>query len=143
VFDGVCFAADGFFGPAILQKHGIPYAQDVAGQLRSLQALAEREERFFLPGHGDLTPREQLADVLHANVTAIERSTAAVQAALPGDLATVGRRVAHTLGLVFAGIPQHAVFTSALSAHLSYLAAHGMAQIALEDGIMIWKLAQT
>ena len=143
VFTGVCFAADGFFGTTILQKHGIPYAQDVAGQLRSLQALAERDERFFLPGHGDLTTREQLANVLHANVAAIERSTAAVQAALqePGDLTTIGRRVAHTLGLVFAGIPQHAVFTSAVSAHLSYLVAQGRANVTLEDGALIWKLA--
>lgn len=142
VFDSVCFAADGFFGTAILQKHGIPYAQDVAGQLRSLRALAEREERFFLPGHGELATREQLADVLHANLAAVERSTAAVQAALQelGDLATIGRRVAQTLGLVFAGIPQHAVFTSAVSAHLSYLAAQGVAQPALEDGSLLWKL---
>ncbi len=141
IYDGVCFAADGFFGAAVLQKHGIPYAQDVTGQLRSLQTLAEREERFFVPGHGDLTMREQLADVLHANVAAIERSTAAVQAALhePGDLSTIGRRVAQTLGLVFAGISQHAVFTSAVSAHLSYLTTQGMAQIILEDGALIWK----
>jgi glyoxylase-like metal-dependent hydrolase (beta-lactamase superfamily II) len=141
VFEDVCFAADGFFGTAILQKHGIPYAQDIAGQLRSLHALAERDKRFFLPGHGELTTRAQLADVLHANVTAIERATAVVRDALhePGDLATIGRRVAHALGLVFAGIPQHAVFMSAVSAHLGYLAAQGLAQVALEEEGLIWK----
>src|SRR3954471_6539241 len=56
--DGVCFAADGFFGTAILQKHGIPYAHDVGAQLGSLDRLAARADLFYLPGHGDLATRD-------------------------------------------------------------------------------------
>jgi glyoxylase-like metal-dependent hydrolase (beta-lactamase superfamily II) len=138
--DGVCFAADGFFGPAILAKHGIPYAHDVGAQLGSLDRLAARGELFLLPGHGDLTPRDALEEVLAANHAAITRGTELVRAALaePGELHAVARRVGRALGLSFAAIPQHAVFVSAVSAHLAYLEAQGVARAVLEDDGLIW-----
>jgi len=142
-FDGVCFAADGFFGPAILQKHGIPYAQDVGAQLASLGRLAARNELYFLPGHGDLTPRDQLEELLAVNQAAIEHASATVRAALaePGDLLAVARRVRAALGLQLAAIPQYAIFVSAVSAHLGYLAQQGQAQLVLGEEGMIWQAA--
>lgn len=139
--DGVCFAADGFFGPAILQKHGIPYAQDVAAQLASLHTLAARGERCYLPGHGELTPRDQLEELLAVNQAAIEHASATVHAALaqPGDLLAVARRVRAALGLNLTLIPQYAIFVSAVSAHLGYLAGQGAAHVALDEEGMIWR----
>ena len=139
--DGVCFAADGFFGPAILQKHGIPYAHDVGAQLASLDRLAARGDLFFLPGHGDLAARDDLEDVLAANQAAISRSTECVHAALAesATLHAVARRVQQALGLSLPAIPQYAIFVSAVAAHLSYLEARGRAQVALEDAGMVWR----
>jgi glyoxylase-like metal-dependent hydrolase (beta-lactamase superfamily II) len=122
--DGVCFAADGFFGPAILQKHGIPYAHDVGAQLASLDRLAARAEMFYLPGHGDLIARDALEEAL----------------AEPGELTAVARRVQAALGLSLAGIPQYAIFVSAVAAHLSYLEAQGQARVELADAGMVWRL---
>ena len=48
--DGVCFVADGLFGPAVLEKHGIPYAHDVGAQLASFAAIARRGDAFFPAG---------------------------------------------------------------------------------------------
>jgi glyoxylase-like metal-dependent hydrolase (beta-lactamase superfamily II) len=139
--DGVCFAADGFFGPAILQKHGIPYAHDVGAQLGSLDRLAARADRFYLPGHGDLVARDALEEALATNQAAIARSTEVVHAALaePGELTAVALRVQRALGLSLAGIPQYAIFVSAVAAHLSYLEAQGQACVALEDAGMVWR----
>jgi glyoxylase-like metal-dependent hydrolase (beta-lactamase superfamily II) len=139
--DGVCFAADGFFGPLVLQKHGIPYAHDIAAQLAALETLSGRGDLFFLPGHGDLTERELLGEALAANRAAIERSTALVRKALatPGDLPTIAGRVRRALGLALAGIPQYAIFISAVAAHLSFLEANGAARVALEDEGMVWR----
>jgi glyoxylase-like metal-dependent hydrolase (beta-lactamase superfamily II) len=139
--DGVCFAADGFFGPAILQKHVIPYAHDVAAQLATLHTLAIRDDLYFLPGHGDLTPRDDLEEALAANQAAIERGSQLVLAALaePGDHHAVARRVRGELGLNLAGIPQYAIFASAIAAHLSYLEAQRLASVTLEDEGMIWR----
>lgn len=141
VVDGVCFAADGFFGPAILQKHGIPYAQDVAGQLASLDRLAARDDLMFLPGHGDLTSRGDLEELLATNHAAIVRASYLVYAALgqPGDLLTIAQRVRASLDLQFVAIPQYAIFVSAVSAHLGYLAGQGRAQVDLEERGMIWQ----
>jgi glyoxylase-like metal-dependent hydrolase (beta-lactamase superfamily II) len=141
--DGVCFAADGFFGPAILQKHGIPYAHDIAAQLDSLTRLARRDELFFLPGHGELATRDNLEEVIAANQSAIEHSSEVVQHALTeqGTLFAVGGRVQRALSLEFAGIPQYAIFLSAVSAHLSYLEAQGRAQVALAEEGMLWSAA--
>jgi glyoxylase-like metal-dependent hydrolase (beta-lactamase superfamily II) len=139
--DGVCFAADGFFGTAILQKHGIPYAHDVGAQLGSLDRLAARADLFYLPGHGDLATRDALEEVLAANQAAITHSTQIVRKALaePGELTAVARRVRAALGLGLAGIPQYAIFVSAVAAHLSYLEARGQARVELEDAGMVWR----
>ncbi len=140
VFDGVCFAADGFFGPVVLAKHGIPYAHDVAAQLAALDRLAARDERFFLPGHGELTERGDLDAALAANRAAIERAATAVCDALtaPGDTFEIARRVRRILGLTIAGLPQYAIFTSAVAAYLSYLEARGTATLAMTDDGAVW-----
>jgi glyoxylase-like metal-dependent hydrolase (beta-lactamase superfamily II) len=139
--DGVCFASDGFFGPAVLQKHGIPYAHDVGAQLVALDTLAKRSDAVFVPGHGALATRAELGDALAANRTAIENGTRLVLEALgePGDHPAVTRRVQHALGLVFGGIPQYAIFASVIAAHLSYLEVQGRASVALEDSGMVWR----
>lgn len=139
--EGVCFAADGFFGPAILQKHGIPYGHDIAAQLASLERLSRRDERWFLPGHGNLVERPMLEDTLGANQAAIESGSRAVGHALaePGGLEVVARRVRQALGISLAAIPQYAIFVSAIAAHLSYLEAQGAAQVALEDEGLVWQ----
>jgi glyoxylase-like metal-dependent hydrolase (beta-lactamase superfamily II) len=139
--DGVCFAADGFFGTAILQKHGIPYAHDVGAQLASLDRLAARGDLFFLPGHGELTTRDALEEILAANQAAIARGARLVREALaePGELHAVARRVQRALGLSLFAIPQYAIFVSAVAAHLAHLEAQGLAQVALEDEGMIWR----
>lgn len=139
--DGVCFAADGFFGQEVLEKHGIPYAQEVDGQISSLRRLAERPERWFVPGHGTLTPQSELAAAVAVNLAAIERATQAVHAALaePGDLAAIARRVAGTLGLTIAGIPQYAIFLSVVAAHLGALETRGQAQVKLASDGIVWQ----
>jgi len=141
VFDGVCFAADGYFGPEVLSKHGIPYAHDVAAQLASLERLAMRKERFFLPGHGALTPQNELDAAIRSNRLAIERAMHTVRDALvePGDTLTVARRVQRALGLTITGLPQYAIFVSAVAAHLSHLASTGAAMLVMTDEGAVWR----
>lgn len=140
-FDGVCFVADGFFGPAILEKHGIPYAHNVQAQLASFDGILQRGEQYFLPGHGDLLVRETLADVITMNRSAVERSSQIVFTALaePGDVFTVARRVQQALELKLAGIPHFVIFVSAVAAHLTYLEAQGRAQVLFDERGMIWQ----
>lgn len=138
--DGVCIAADGFFGPAVVAKHGIPYAYDIAEQLASLDALAGLDAAWFLPGHGALASRADLPEHLAANRAAIERSREIVLAALaePGDLAAITARVLTALDQRPAGIPQYAIFSGAVAAYLSHLEQQGLARAELRGLELIW-----
>jgi glyoxylase-like metal-dependent hydrolase (beta-lactamase superfamily II) len=141
VYEGVAFVADGFFGPVVLAKHGVPYAQEIAGQLRSLDTLAARSEALFVPGHGEVATQASLPDVLAANRAAIEKTSSVIVTALnePAELSTIGRRVQHALALQISGIPQYAIFLSAISAHLAYLETQGRARVELSEAGMVWR----
>jgi glyoxylase-like metal-dependent hydrolase (beta-lactamase superfamily II) len=149
--EDVCFAADGFFGPGVVAKHGILFAHDVAAQLASFARLAGREEAWFLPGHGTLTPRSALPEALEANRRATLEAGDLLLAALaePGGHAEVAARVysllAERAGRPAAeqsvggmGIPQYAVFAGAIAAHLSYLEAAGRVRVELDSGGLLW-----
>lgn len=139
--DEVCFAADGFLGPKIVAQHGIPYTHDVAEQLASLERIAARPERFFLPGHGELVERDELDAVLQINRDAIERSSKLVHAMLTqaGSISAVTAQVASQMGRTFNNLAQHAIFQSVVAAHLSYLESCGKAEQILEQGEARWR----
>jgi glyoxylase-like metal-dependent hydrolase (beta-lactamase superfamily II) len=139
-YEGVCFAADGFLGPAVLAKHGVPYAYDIDAQLASLERLASRDERFFLPGHGELTSRAELGPTLAANRAAIEGSASEVLAALadPGTVDAITGRVLRAIGRSPVGIPQYAIFVGAVAAYLSQLEGQGRARAELGLEGVVW-----
>jgi glyoxylase-like metal-dependent hydrolase (beta-lactamase superfamily II) len=150
-YEDVCFAADGFFGPEVVAKHGILFAFDVAAQLASFERLATRSEAWFVPGHGTLTPRSELAAALEANRSAtLEASDVLLHAlAAPGSHADVAARVYALLAeragrpaaeqsVATMGIPQYAVFAGAIAAHLSYLEAAGRVRVELDHSGLVW-----
>lgn len=149
IYDGVCFAADGFFGHSIINKHGILYAHDIALQLATFERLMQRSDAYYLPGHGDLTPASEIAAVLHANRAATLHATDLVRAAVgePGDTTAITARVLQAFeqqqaedgAAPAATIPQYAIFASAVVAHLSYLEQQGAVQVVLRDRQLLWQ----
>ncbi len=152
VYEGVCFAADGFFGESIINKHGILYAHDIALQLATFDRLMQRSEAWYLPGHGDLTPASAIQAVLAANRVATEHATDLVLAAVgqPGDTTAITARVlqafeqeiAATAGetsLPAQTIPQYAIFAGAVVAHLSYLEQQGVVEVVLAERQLLWQ----
>ncbi|MCG8347871.1 MAG: MBL fold metallo-hydrolase [Chloroflexales bacterium] len=141
VCDGVCFATDSYFGTAVLVKHSIPYAHDIAAQLASIERLATRDEAWFLPGHGQLSPRSEMNELLEANRAAVQRSSDLVLQTLtePGDVAAITARVLRALGHALPGIPQYVIFAGAVMAHLSYLEQQGAARVELTTEGVLWR----
>jgi glyoxylase-like metal-dependent hydrolase (beta-lactamase superfamily II) len=139
--DGVCFAADGFFGSAVLHKYGIPYAHDVAAQHSALKTLAAVDAECFLPGHGNLVTRAELDPILDANRTAIETAGRLIHALLaePADMSTLYLRVMQQLGYTPASLPHYAVFSGAIAAHLSFLEHQHLIELTLRDGVPYWQ----
>lgn len=138
--DGVCYAADAFFGAQIVAKHVLPYAQHAGQQLQSLATLAARDEAWYVPGHGEVLARADLATTLEVNRAAIERVTQVVFDLLtePADLHTLGRRVRAALGIEIGAVAQYAVFLSGVAGHLARLAHEGRAELVLNDGL-VWR----
>lgn len=139
--DGVCLAADGFFGPAVLAKHGgVPYTHDVAAQLASLAVLGQLEADWFVPGHGAVAARAEIGEQLAANEVAVRGASDLVRAALneAGDLAEITSRVLGMIGHSLAGVAQYAIFSGAVGAHLTYLEQQGEARLELVATRLIW-----
>jgi len=138
----VCYAADAFFGPEVLDKYEIPFTHDVAGQLDTLARAEGWPYEVFVPGHGPPVPREQLPAVLEANARAVRRATERVRDAV-GSGATsdeVVHRVATTLRSPPANPSTYFLLRSTVMAHLAYLLEAGELQWTLEGGTFRWAL---
>jgi glyoxylase-like metal-dependent hydrolase (beta-lactamase superfamily II) len=149
-FDGVCFAADGYFGADVIAKHGMLYAHDIAAQLATFERLTTRTESWFLPGHGALIPHAELGAALDANRAVTEQVSAMLLQAIaePCDLTEATARVLHMLdrpidsaeaGQARMAIPQYAVFAGGIMSHLSYLEQQGKARATLERRGLVWR----
>jgi glyoxylase-like metal-dependent hydrolase (beta-lactamase superfamily II) len=49
----VCFAADAYFDPPVVDKHGVPYMVDYLATCRSADSLRSVQAAWFVPGHGE------------------------------------------------------------------------------------------
>lgn len=134
----VCYCSDGLFGPRILEKYGIPFTADVAQQLESIARLQETDYRVYLPAHG--APTEDVAALVDANRSAIERAVEAVYLACDpaAELSEILARVAALLDLNFANIPQFFLMRTTVAAYLAYLVAQGRVKVWLEGHRLWW-----
>lgn len=140
--DGVCFAADSFFGDAVLEKYGIPYAHDVNAQLASFDAIANVDAHTWIPGHGVLTNRAGLGETLMRNRHAITQAKALVTTACqqPRSVQEIVAVVQQTLGLPSTALAQYAVFASGIAAYLAALHADGVLDVMLTEAGPLWQV---
>jgi glyoxylase-like metal-dependent hydrolase (beta-lactamase superfamily II) len=59
--DGVCFAADAYFDPVVVDKHGLPYMVDFEQTLASAKSLSQIQGACYVPGHGSPTDNPRSA----------------------------------------------------------------------------------
>ncbi|MDQ7801560.1 MAG: MBL fold metallo-hydrolase [Armatimonadota bacterium] len=139
-FGPVCYAADSFFGPEVLEKYEVPFTHDVAGQLDTLERLRGWPYEWFVPGHGAPVGRPDLARVLDANVRAVRQATERVRRAV-GSGATadeVVHRVAEQLRLPPTNPSTYFLLRATVMAHLTYLLEAGQLSWVLDRGALRW-----
>lgn len=135
--DDVLLAADAVFGKDVLAKYPLPFGQDIAGQLRSFEVVARADVRVALPGHGELT--SDPAGLAALNVAAVERATAAVQAACTGGgLEDVLAGTCEALGIAMNDLARYHLNQCTVAAYLSYLRAEERVVLRLEHGRLRW-----
>lgn len=150
LYDGVCFAADGFFGSEIVARHGVLYAHNVVEQLATFARLATYDAQWYLPGHGAPVAAADLAATLDTNRTATHAATELIYAAVrePAPLDTVVARVYRQLHAAEPGatlrkltVPQFAVLAGGVAAHLSMLEQAQRVRLNLGEDGLYWQQA--
>lgn len=141
VVEGICYAADSFFGEAVLGKYGVPYAHDVNAQIASLTQVGQLDVTHWIPGHGVLTGRDAIADTLAINHKAIATSKMMVTAACGSgaSLQQIVATVQRALGVTSSAMAQYAVFASGISAYLSALHFDGLVVVELGADGPLWR----
>jgi len=139
--EGVCFAADAFFPPEVLDKYGIPFYVDIDQTLATLAALPALPYRVFAQGHGDAYDRDSLEQVLDYNIARVEtiRDLAGAALATPADDSQVLQHVADALGL---RIEQPAIYyltRTTIHACLNSLRRAGLAELSLVENRLVWQ----
>lgn len=142
--DGVLFAADAFFGPEALAKHGVPYLVDAGRARQTLRWLQSARADWFVPGHG-----EALADpapVLAANLDVLDRALDWVRRRLRQGAVSTGDLLAEfaaAFGLRVADPVSYVLNRTALLGLLSTLERAGEATVAVEGARWWWAAGGT
>ncbi|MFZ9858675.1 MAG: MBL fold metallo-hydrolase [Roseiflexaceae bacterium] len=141
VIDDVCFAADGFFGAAVLRKYGLPYAHDVQAQLASFDVVRACDVTKWIPGHGELQSRESIAATIDANRESIHQGMVLIReaCATPASLQQIVAQVQQRLGLSSSALAQYAVFASGVSAYVTALYAQNELVVELTNEGPLWR----
>lgn len=135
--NGVLLAADSLFGAATLERYPLPFVQDVAGQLRSIQVAAKTPAATLVPGHGAST--ESIVALADLNTAAVERAAHAVEAACTGvGTEAVLAATCEELGIEMTDLARYYLNSCALQAHLGYLRAAGRVTVELAAGAVKW-----
>jgi glyoxylase-like metal-dependent hydrolase (beta-lactamase superfamily II) len=139
----VCYTADAFFGPEVLEKYEVPFTHEVSGQLQTLDRIQDWPYEWFVPGHGNPVSRGELARVVEANRKAVRASTERVRGAV-GRGATsdeVVHRVAATLKSPPDNPATYFLLRATILAHLAYLLEAGEVRWTVESGTLRWVLS--
>ncbi len=139
--DGVGFASDAFFLPAVLEKYGIPFYVDVVDALASLARLEALAPRFdcFVPGHGEAVT--DVIPIIERNRQRLERIRRLVAEALthPRGEEEVLAWVADAMGLTIPSPAVYYLMMTTIRACLSALQAEGRAAVAVADNRAVWR----
>lgn len=139
--EGVCFAADAFFPPEVLDKYGVPFYVEIDQTLATLASLPALPYGLYVQGHGDAYDRGGLEQVLDYNITRIEAIREQVHTALatPCDDSQALQRVADAMGLRIQRPAIYYLTRTTIHACLNSLRRAGRAELSLEENRLLWR----
>ncbi|MGC8825882.1 MAG: MBL fold metallo-hydrolase [Anaerolineae bacterium] len=138
VWGDVCYTADAFFPPDLVQKHGIPFCVDLDAALESLARLESAAWRWFAPGHGPAvqSPQEAIA----ANRERLLRIRELCLEALrePAEPAHILQYAAGKLGLQITQPVSYLLAQTTVLAALTSCQRAGLAAVEVVDNRLVW-----
>ncbi|HSN77558.1 MAG TPA: MBL fold metallo-hydrolase [Anaerolineae bacterium] len=138
--EGVCFAADAFFPPQVLDKYGIPFYVNIDQTLATLAALPALAYHVFAQGHGDAYT--DVVEVAGYNSQRIREITAHVLAAIaePSDDSRVLQRTANAMGIAISHPAIYYLTRTTIHACLNSLRRAGLAELSLAENRLLWQM---
>lgn len=138
---GVLYAADALFGPAVLARHGLPFASDATAQLAAIERVRDGGWDLVLPAHGEPARAAAIAELCDANRAAVTRGLDMALAAtrVPSDTETVVAVVSQSLGLRLESLGLYALIRTTVTAYLSHWLSAGRVAYALAGNRLLWR----
>ncbi len=138
--DGVVYLADCLSSRETLEKYQVSFLVDVQAYLDTLEAVQRMEAKLFIPSHAE--PTDDIIPLAQYNIRKVGEVAEAVAAACrePASFETILRRVFERFRLTMT-FEQHALVGSTVRSYLTWLAAQGRLEAAIENNTMIWKTA--
>ncbi len=138
VWEDVCYTADAFFPPDLIQKHGIPFCVDLDAALESLARLESAGHRWFAPGHGPAV--QSPAEAVAANRERLLRIRELCLEALrqPAEPADILRYAAGALGISITQPVAYLLAQTTVLAALTSLQRAGLAGVETADNRLMW-----
>ncbi len=137
----ILFAADAYFDPPVLGKHGLPYFADPARALEDLQTVQDRAPGLVVPSHGEplSAPSVALAANRRAILDGIELVADLLQEAgqaLSTDEVVAG--VLTAMRLHVAELGRYHLLRATVFSYLTYLTDRQRLTFHLEGGRLCW-----
>lgn len=138
VWGDICYTADAFFPPDLVQKHGIPFCVDLDAALEALARLGTAGYRWFAPGHGPAV--QSPAEAITANRERLQRIRELCLEALrePAEPADILRYAAGALGVVITQPVSYLLAQTTILAALASCQRAGLADVGVSDNRLMW-----
>lgn len=144
-FENVLFAADGFYGSEVLEKHPIPFHIDTRATLDSLDQLLTVPYDILVPGHGSaIVTQSDRIHTMTQNRLVYEKVNECIVDALQ-EHKTIDQLqvvVSQKLGVQAANSGSYLLYRTAIQAHLKYLLDQMVITQQIQENQWIWQFRE-
>jgi glyoxylase-like metal-dependent hydrolase (beta-lactamase superfamily II) len=135
--DSVFFAADGYFDPSVVDKHGLPYMVNYTETLASAESIPTVDAKWFVPGHGEPTKdaTEAVAYLVDRHKSAYAKVLQLVQGE-PLGLDAIVQRVCEAFRLTPSNPGSWLLIRTTVAAYVAEAVDQGLMNVAVDNGVL-------
>lgn len=140
----VLFAADGFYGREVLDKHPIPFHIDTRETLATLNRLLDVPYEYLIPGHGEsIFLRSDRGETMAQNRMVYERVNQLITQVLiePQTIDTLQAVISGQLGIHAQNAGSYLLYRTAIQSHLKYLLDDHTVTQEIQDNQWFWRIS--
>ena len=138
--DSVLFTADSVITEEILSKYHIHFLYDVGAHFKTLDMLKKREEKLFVPSHGNPVSLPEFRSLVDYNEQKIRENITVVLESISGPLVSedILAKVCRYYKIEL-NANQYVLIFSTLRSILSYLLDEKIIDVRYNSGQMLWR----